>query len=68
VETAPDISPWTRRALELKFEIEDCGIPYVVDDLSSTEWHVLGTLNREFKAIEAEQRKKEAAKWEKIRK
>lgn len=62
VERMTEIGPWTRHILQLKFELEECKIPYGVDDLSPEEWRLLGIVSRETKAIEAERRLEEERK------
>ncbi|MFQ5673428.1 MAG: hypothetical protein ACE5G9_10055 [Nitrospinales bacterium] len=58
-EQLPEIGPWTLHVLQLKFELDECRIPYGVDDLSPDEWHYLGIVSREIKIIESEQRQKD---------
>ena len=58
IENLPQTSAWTRHILQLKFEIEECRIPYGVDDLSPEEWCCLGVVSQEMKALEEQRRRR----------
>lgn len=66
VEHLPEIGPWTRHILQLRFELEECGIPYGVDDLSPDEWHSLGIVSEEMKAVESGQKRKMQRKMKRL--
>jgi len=59
IEQLPEITPWTLHVLQLKFELEECRIPYGIDDLSPDEWYYLGVVSQELKILESEQRQKD---------
>jgi hypothetical protein len=61
VEKLPETGAWTRHILRLKFEIEECRIPYGVDDLSPEEWHCLGIVSQEMRELESRRRRRAEA-------
>lgn len=62
VEDRPNIGEWTQHILQLKYELEECRIPYGVDDLSPDEWYFLGIVAQEIKKIDADLKRKQMKK------